>query len=182
MLNEIFGVSFTHPSVNNFEDKFEYEQNDFEQKILVSKEIFTHKEDDLEFKYRYVIECTQRYWENKDDYLVQLHFVICPESLNEKYKAGVMECAGLENPNDILVSDLLMYGGADISFGEEIAEEDELEAVFLATANVFESMDSIRGFYIDRYWNQIGSTGWDTINHAVKGDDLFKPAFDRMSA
>lgn len=26
MLNEIFGVSFTHPSVNNFEDKFKQQK------------------------------------------------------------------------------------------------------------------------------------------------------------
>jgi hypothetical protein len=36
------------------------------------------------------------------------------------------------------------------------------------------------GFSLDRYTNQIGTTGWDFVYNMTEGRDLFKPAFDRM--
>ena len=35
------------------------------------------------------------------------------------------------------------------------------------------------GFYLDRPWNQLGTTGWDSIYTMTQGKDLFKPAMDR---
>jgi len=35
------------------------------------------------------------------------------------------------------------------------------------------------GFYLDRPWNMIGTTGWDSIYTMTQGKDLFKPAMDR---
>jgi len=36
------------------------------------------------------------------------------------------------------------------------------------------------GFYLDRHWNMIGTTGWDSIYTMTQGKDLFMPALDRM--
>lgn len=44
------------------------------------------------------------------------------------------------------------------------------------------NMDAIMmmiGFYLDRTWNMIGTTGWDSIYSMTEGKDLFKPAMDR---
>lgn len=41
-------------------------------------------------------------------------------------------------------------------------------------ASVVEVVDSFRGFYIDKPWNRIGTTGWDTLKHNVNGETLFK--------
>jgi len=44
------------------------------------------------------------------------------------------------------------------------------------------NMDAIMmmiGFYLDRPWNMIGTTGWDSIYSMTEGKDLFKPAMDR---
>jgi len=35
------------------------------------------------------------------------------------------------------------------------------------------------GFYLDRNWNELGTTGWDSIYTMTQGKDLFKPAMDR---
>lgn len=45
------------------------------------------------------------------------------------------------------------------------------------------NMDAIMGmigFYLDRHWNMIGTTGWDSIYTMTQGKDHFKPALDRM--
>lgn len=47
------------------------------------------------------------------------------------------------------------------------------------------NMDAIMmmiGFYLDRHWNRIGTTGWDSIYTMTQGKDLFMPALDRMKA
>lgn len=37
-----------------------------------------------------------------------------------------------------------------------------------------ECMDSLRGFFLDRAWNAIGTTGWDTIDYLLgRREELF---------
>lgn len=43
-----------------------------------------------------------------------------------------------------------------------------------------EAIMGLIGFYLDRPWNMLGSTGWDSIYTMTQGKDHFKPAFDRM--
>jgi hypothetical protein len=59
---------------------------------------------------------------------------------------------------------------------------DECEGVvkaLAAIANVFESINDLRGFYFDKYVNRIGTTGWDMINAFINGSDWTKATFDR---
>ena len=42
-------------------------------------------------------------------------------------------------------------------------------------------MNAMRGFYLDKPQNRIGSTGWDILNYLVgNGKDFISVAFDRM--
>jgi hypothetical protein len=41
-------------------------------------------------------------------------------------------------------------------------------------------VDSMRGFYLDRQWNQIGTNGWDVLNEMVNGKDYIQASFDRL--
>lgn len=45
-----------------------------------------------------------------------------------------------------------------------------------------EAVMGLIGFYLDRPWNMIGTTGWDSIYTMTQGTDHFKPALDRMKA
>lgn len=45
------------------------------------------------------------------------------------------------------------------------------------------NMDAIMGmigFYLDRNWNMIGTTGWDSIYTMTEGKELFEPAMKRL--
>ena len=48
-------------------------------------------------------------------------------------------------------------------------------------ASVVNNMNAMRGFYLDKPWNMIGSTGWDILNELVgNGKDFISAALDRM--
>ena len=49
-------------------------------------------------------------------------------------------------------------------------------------ANVVDFIDNMRGFYLDRYQNRLGSTGWDYLYDFVKDVDCFKAALDRFKS
>ena len=54
---------------------------------------------------------------------------------------------------------------------------DDIEAVrerIEAITATYESVNILRGFYLDRSWNRMGTTGWDTLNNAINGEPLFK--------
>jgi len=38
----------------------------------------------------------------------------------------------------------------------------------------------MRGFYLDRAWNMIGTTGWDILKECVLGKDAIGASLDRI--
>lgn len=173
----IFGI--TTDKQFSWTEKFEESSWSDEERYFESKEVFEHIDDDFSFKYKYIIDVAERCWDRKEDFAVSLELVILPESCYDL--DGVAEFSGISE-EDVTWWDLLMYGGHSVNFGTTICEESEIEETLTKIANVFESMDGLRGFFLDKAWNRIGSTGWDTILHAVLGDDLFAPAMKSFSA
>jgi hypothetical protein len=174
----IFGI--TAPKlINSWEEKFYCEcNNSGESATYVSKETFVSNEDsDIpDFTFHYVVECM--YCEGKWYYCLQM--VPDFKYLTKEVQDGICECCGIE-PTDVIFSDMLAYGGCNIQFGCETTDgEDMNEDVVTNIANVFEYLDGTRGFALDKQWNQLGCTGWDTLNHALKGEDLFQPALKRI--
>jgi hypothetical protein len=82
----------------------------------------------------------------------------------------------------------LIDAGSYVPFGLEAVKVDPdkgYDAVMLPkydeAASVIDNMNAMRGFYLDRPLNNIGSTGWDILNSLVgDGKDFIAAAFDRM--
>lgn len=165
----IFGIGFD--DLISWEDKFEVEYDDAEDSVLVSKETFHHDEDDLVFDYKYVIERTLV----EDETFYALYMVVCNNSINEELMSEIMGFCGLEQKEDVEMRDIISYASAEVMFGNVSEKTDEENTeIYDKIASVFETMDRLRGFYIDKPWNMIGTTGWDTLRHAVLGEALFK--------
>lgn len=165
--NEIFGIFCERPS-KKFEDCFEGEAENY----YVSKKVFHHDEDEIIFDYRYVVEVCDEIEEGK--FYVILYMVIAPDSLHEENKKSIRELIGIEDEDDFSYDDIISCGGCDVQLGCEIVEsEKEVHECLEAIANVYEFMDGLFGFYMDKYVNGIGTTGWDVIKHAVLNHDLF---------
>ena len=41
-------------------------------------------------------------------------------------------------------------------------------------------ISTLIGFYMDKTWNQIGTTGWDTLNELVNNLDQFNESMNRI--
>ena len=176
---EIFGWS-TDQRFENWSDKFELVYDNDDETLYQSKETFHHDEDDgFRFDYKYCVKFVDcREYEGKG-IGYELLLTVMPKSLHKSHIEKLCKDYDI-TPDRIEIRDVIDEVSAIVRFGYDLCDEwDEVDDILLRIAHVFEFMDRMRGFYIDKYWNVIGSTGWDTLSHATKGTDLFQPAFDR---
>ena len=167
---EIFGIS-TDKRFSDFTEHFvESDWSDDETMYYESTKTFEHIDDDFSFKYKFIVEIAERYWENKEDFAVALQMVVLPESC--KNLESVAESAGIET-DEVTWWDLLTNGGYNVKFGETVCEKNEIDETIVKISHVYDCMNGLFGFYLDKVWNRIGSTGWDIVSHAVLGTDLF---------
>jgi len=76
----------------------------------------------------------------------------------------------------------MLMEGHSVRFGyTEVESQDEVGGKMLEIANVFEVMDRMRGFSLDRAVNMLGNTGWGVIWNVIHGEDLFKAAKKRYN-
>lgn len=190
MKHEIFGVSFEH-DVLKADDLFDTIRDSDDEVILASKETYHHKEDDgsLDFDYKYVMHAENLYEltgeavdENK--WGIELQLVPMPKSLLAKELSDTAERYD-ESEDEVEIIDLvdegkcvgMGYVTVDVSDGYDKV----MPAKFDEGASVVETINAMRGFYLDRAWNAVGSTGWDILNSLVgNGKDFISAAFDRL--
>ena len=180
---EIFGWQ-TDQRFDNWNEKFEQLYENDDETLYVSKEQFHHDEDDgFKFDYKYVVRFVD--YSNYAESLkivYDLLMVVMPQSLHEsQVKELSMQFGEGFDMSQVGVRDVLNFLNAFVVFGEGKCDDwSETDGVLLRIAHVFELMDSMRGFSLDKGWNSIGSTGWDILDHAVNGKNLFQPAIDRF--
>lgn len=46
-------------------------------------------------------------------------------------------------------------------------------------ATVVDTIDAMRGFYLDKAWNRMGTTGWDSLHEMVEGKDAIFATINR---
>lgn len=177
MKHKVFGV--TTNSEIKFEDKFETLFDDCEA-FFESKETF-HHEDETSFDYKYCVEVVP----NEEETFIGLYIVPTFESLCQKEKESIMSHCCVDE-GDVNMFDICQYGDSilfgSISVPNDDKEWSECEAVTRALediANVFETMNSLRGFYLDKPVNIIGTTGWDLVESYMNGKDWIKTTLDR---
>lgn len=180
-----------------WEDIFEQEYNDAGQLILVSKEKFSHEDDDFRFDYHYAINAVDMYFFTADASVpfIKIDLLIVPDARywNDELIADVAKELGMENASkeDIIssinVSDAISHiatvttGKDTVKYDVEkyedgfydILDNEDVVNKLNAVASVIPVVDSFRGFSLDREWNGIGTTGWDTIKWVLNGGDLF---------
>ena len=189
-------VSAMEKDRKNWLDFFEEFYNDDGELVAFSKEVYEHGfdfEDYYKFKYKLCISAIAMNnfladdEEGHNDIHIELSIVPLPEYLNAEVKDGIADCMGTE---EIDVYDIYSYGGCprldhdtltlndDAAFYDITANEDAVRMLD-ACATVCESINNLRGFYLDRAWNLIGSTGWDLLDNLINGKDFIQSAMDR---
>lgn len=176
---EIFGWS-TDQRFDDWREKFTQEYDNDCEELYSSIETFRHDADDeFDFKYKMCVKFVDYREFGGEGIGYELMMVVMPESLHKTHIGKI--CADYDfSPDRIELRDVIDDVSAVVRFaGGQCEEWDEKDGILLRIAHVFEAMNRLRGFYIDKCWNCIGSTGWDTLGYAINGTDLFQPAFDR---
>lgn len=170
----IFGI--TTEDIKNYEDLFDVILDDSESFLAVSKETFKHDEEENNraFEYKYIIEAV--YCEGS--WFYSLEFVINPKDMHESIRAKICDSCDVDDEN--VAFENAHYYGCTIPMGTERVDGEELSYdVINGIASVFEIIDRLRGFYLDKYQNRIGNTGWDYIDEFVNGNNAFEKVLKR---
>ena len=148
-----------------------------DESLYLSKKSFLHNEDSIRFRYRYAIESCTLADNGPEKTYYYLYLVPEYESLSENRKRSVAECTS----DDPETTDVFDYG-LHVLMGSECIDGGFDKSVVDCIANVVDFIDNMRGFYLDRYQNRLGSTGWDYLYDFVKDVDCFKAALDRFKS
>jgi len=183
-----FGGVSTVKDDKRVEDHFALLWDNDYSAVYLGKKEFVHEEEDLNFKYRYGIIVTDMEKMTGDDNIdlsiaVELLLVVSPDSMVEKELKRLQEDMGVDQymEEDTMFGDLI-EAGYGVRFGIDYVENDPDEELHKiggvvekveAIAQVYEAMDSMRGFTLDKPWNKVGTNGWDSIKHIVYGEPLF---------
>ena len=165
-----YGGVTTPNLVTKFDDVFEWCYDG----VWATKKVYDQDDTELPFKYKYVY----REYEVEDGLLSDLTLVMMPESLGEKVRADMAACAGIEE-KDLNETDVATDGRGCVQFaskwiededGIDNPDEDErVKEMRETVANCLCAFDGLRGFFIDKPLNMIGTTGWDMLREA-KGE------------
>ena len=185
--NEIFNIQF-NAKQGMLNEKFNEYSRDDDSLRYISKEEFLHDETDcdedgLKFNYRYVINGDAYCDRGKIHRFYNLYLVVCPKSLCKEKLEDVLDCCGISadeaNCCDVVDYGILVpMGDVEFEFDED-NDEGWNDEVLNNIANVFETINGLRGFYLDKPMNRLGNTGWDLLYEAVRGKDLFESVKER---
>lgn len=186
-----FGGISTNIEEVDFNKHFEEYYDGDGRVVYFSKKTFRHEEEGLTFSYKYAIVVTDVGSYTGFDYdpiLVELMLVPDYKDLTEENKENIKDYNGY---SDGEISEGWMWMDVlDYSFAVSMCEEsidnptedirdgwinsEPIQAILENIVAVYESVDTFRGFYLDRVWNMVGTTGWDILKSAVLGERLFK--------
>lgn len=175
--NSIFGISFPDRQLVNIDDVCIHhtsidEYDDYE--IYETKEVYTAElDDDTPYKFKYIIEAYRDFDRNKTHYA--LYLVPMFETLSEKKKQDV----SYSDDEDANVIDIHQYG-YNIVMAMETHDGDYEKEVMDRIVSVIPTIHSLRGFYLDKNKNRIGTDGWDLFRSFIDDSyDPYKSALDR---
>ena len=180
--NSVFGISFQDSSLIGIESKFnlEREMDDYDDvTFYLSNEVYHHDQDpDIKFDYRYGIEAYR--YENEDDHSIHtfytLYMIPTFSSLSNNHKNDIIESSGVDNPNTMDVFDYGLY----IVFDREDTIGEYDKSIMDKIASIVDNIDSLRGFYLDKAQNRIGTDGWMMLDDYINDTDFVKATLEKF--
>ena len=152
--------------------------------ILLTNKTYRHEEEGLNFEYKYAVSAIDMRFTGDEQltednaFGIEIYLIVAPTSLHKDVIEKIKETTG----GYCEYQDILQYGlGVRMLYENKGYPVENIEEIMYKIANFIEPMDHIRGFYLDRYINKIGSTGWDLIFNCVDGESFIKRAIKRIS-
>ena len=189
-MNRIFDITLSKPSEPEkgvFEKFFDCLADWDGHRYYATKETYIHEDESFHtFKYKYLVEVMESEYMQDAGMDVEdgkvtilLSLVVLPESLSEKHLASVASFCGIDT-KDVTIIDIYEYGLSCPIEDDEFNESDySVEDALDCAAEVIPSIDSLRGFYLDRPRNLIGTTGWDLLEDAIADENAYNRSLER---
>lgn len=126
-------------------------------------------------------------WNDSDKpFISELYIVPKLEYISQEIKDKVFSSMGFEESlenygSEFAQLEFINYGlGIRLAGGFEsyATEKESIDAM----KNEVLPISTLIGFYMDKSWNQIGTTGWDTLNELVSNVDQFKASMGRITS
>ena len=192
-MNTIFDITTTTPAEpvkGIFEKFFDCLADWSGHRYYATKETYTHDdESDIPvFKYKYLVEVIEpEYYEeevgeggDENSVRILLSLMILPECVTKEQVKKVASFCGIEE-KEVTITDLYEYGLYCLMEDDEFDNrENSVEDALDCAATVIPVIDSLRGFYLDRPRNMIGTNGWDIIRQMTLNEDPYKKSSERM--
>lgn len=195
------GFSITNSKIIPYKDKFDILYNDGGQIILVTKETYLWNFDESlpAFEYKYVIKCfdSEVFCMEQNNIIVTC--CICP--LEKYVNKSVLRKLDIQSDfyfEDMINLGSLPYIGKEyINYAPDQIPEDEngnrwydyyynlldntdFVDMLNVAATVLNYADSMVGFFLDKSWNKLGNTGWDSFEYLFNDEDLIGIAIKRL--
>lgn len=156
-----------------------------------TKKTYKHEENGFTFDYKYVVRVEDFYELSGDEefkgkfnfelFMVPTKDSFCDCKLEQIARSSCVEL------NEVNNFDIVSYGyGAKVSNemvgGIKSWKSRKIKDKLNDISTVVDTIDAMRGFYLDCAWNRIGTTGWDSLQEMVKGTDKFKATLSRYNS
>ncbi len=124
-------------------------------------------------------------WDNLEKpFISELYIVPRLEYISQEIKDKVFDSMGYDESlktygSEFAQLEFINYGlGIRLAGGMDsyATEKESIEVM----KNEVLPISGLIGFYMDKCWNQIGTTGWDTLNELVSNIDQFKASMKRI--
>ena len=188
MKHEIFGWVVDHEP-KKLDDLFDCVRDEDDEVIYESKQTYKHREEGLNFDYKFVIRAENAYeltGEPEYENVWHMEMLLVPtiDSLLPKKQKALQDMVGEDGEPNIID---LIDEGSYVQIGFEAVKVDPAEGYdavmnpkYDEAASVVDNMNAMMGFYLDKPWNMIGSTGWDILNELVgNGKSFITAALDK---
>lgn len=188
-MNQIFGIKMVNPAEpkKGIAKEFfkDFSGLNSEVDYYVSNKVYEHREEGLNFDYRYAIGVMDM-GEITGEEKICVGLCIVPEfkSLCQKNQDGLVKYFGFMDDIEPEPYDLIDYGECVNFAQEEFTYEEfegKLDEVLDIAASVISTIDTFFGFYMDKPVNRIGTTGWDFAESWIDGSNPFTKVLDRYN-
>ena len=167
---------------DKFDDLFEEIYDGDGDGIWATKRTYRQIDPGCSFKYKYVFQAIYPDDEDDKDIATSLSLVMMPELFCKAKRAKLAEVSGMDE-DKLEVYDVFSNGweGVVQLAAKTVHGEKELKLAKDTAASCLSAFDGMRGFFIDRSLNMVGTTGWDMIFEA-KGriKDALKASLRRL--
>lgn len=154
-----------------------------------SKKTYRHEEDDFTFDYKMVVRVEDFYElsgeeEYKDKLFFELLMVPTTKYFNKNKLENIAHSSCLEDISEVNNYDIVSYGcgaglGSEMVGGIRSWRSKKITDKLNDIATVVDTIDAMRGFYLDKAWNRMGTTGWDSLHEMVEGKDAIFATINR---